>query len=96
MDSTSTFADLRRMYSVFYTIHLRRLDRLVLRLPSPRGLSGHGPPAGPFHVQASPETDRPRDSPLPHETAAEYAEIAGDEIFLTAKYSMRRGGIVMG
>lgn len=95
MQLTSTcclgLCDLRRLYDIYYAIHLCRLNRLVLRLPAcissstedessqytqSISFSGDGP-----HARQSGAGD-----PLSEEAAARYAEVLADEISLVAEF----------
>lgn len=83
--------DLRRLYDIYYAIHLCRLNRLVLRLPAcissstedessqyiqSISFSGDGP-----HARQSGAGD-----PLSEEAATRYAEVLDDEISLVAEF----------
>ncbi|KAK7704298.1 hypothetical protein SLS57_010547 [Botryosphaeria dothidea] len=81
--SATAVADLRRVNSLHYDIHLHRIRRLILRLPRP--LSNC--PSPPFDSS----TDHPllyneAGVPLPQKTTIECAELIIDELALTAEY----------
>ncbi|KAF4311854.1 hypothetical protein GTA08_BOTSDO12695 [Botryosphaeria dothidea] len=81
--SATAVADLRRVNSLHYDIHLHRIRRLILRLPRP--LSNC--PSLPFYSSTyHPLLFSEAGVPLPQKTTIEYAELIIDELALTAEY----------